>query len=47
MRWETVGAVGDRDLVPVQLGTFDHENGLVQVTGSGLEAGQRVVVPAT
>jgi peptidoglycan hydrolase-like protein with peptidoglycan-binding domain len=44
---ETVGAVGDRDLVPVQLGTFDHENGLVQVTGSGLEAGQRVVVPAT
>jgi peptidoglycan hydrolase-like protein with peptidoglycan-binding domain len=44
---ETVGARGDRDLVPVQLGTFDHENGLVQVTGSGLEAGQRVVVPAT
>jgi peptidoglycan hydrolase-like protein with peptidoglycan-binding domain len=44
---ETVGTGGDRDLVPVQLGTFDHENGLVQVTGSGLEAGQRVVVPAT
>jgi peptidoglycan hydrolase-like protein with peptidoglycan-binding domain len=44
---ETVGAGGERDLVPVQLGTFDHENGLVQVTGSGLEAGQRVVVPAT
>jgi peptidoglycan hydrolase-like protein with peptidoglycan-binding domain len=44
---ETVGAGGNRDLVPVQLGTFDHENGLVQVTGSGLEAGQRVVVPAT
>jgi hypothetical protein len=44
---ETVGARGDRDLVSVRLGTFDHENGLVQVTGSGLEAGQRVVVPAT
>jgi peptidoglycan hydrolase-like protein with peptidoglycan-binding domain len=44
---ETVGPGGERDLVPVQLGTFDHENGLVQVTGSGLEAGQRVVVPAT
>jgi peptidoglycan hydrolase-like protein with peptidoglycan-binding domain len=44
---ETVGAGGDRDLVPVQLGTFDHENGLVHVTGSGLEVGQRVVVPAT
>jgi Putative peptidoglycan binding domain len=44
---ETVGARGERDLVPVQLGTFDHENGLVQVTGSDLEAGQRVVVPAT
>jgi hypothetical protein len=44
---ETVGARGDRDLVPVRLGAFDHENGLVQVTGSGLEPGQRVVVPAT
>jgi hypothetical protein len=44
---ETVGARGERDLVPVQLGAFDHENGLVQVTGSGLEPGQRVVVPAT
>ena len=44
---ETVGPGGERDLVPVQLGTFDHENGLVQVTGSDLEAGQRVVVPAT
>jgi Putative peptidoglycan binding domain len=44
---ETVSAGGERDLVPVQLGTFDHENGLVQVTGSGLEAGLRVVVPAT
>jgi peptidoglycan hydrolase-like protein with peptidoglycan-binding domain len=44
---ETVGPGGERDLVPVQLGTFDHENGFVQVTGSGLEAGQRVVVPAT
>jgi peptidoglycan hydrolase-like protein with peptidoglycan-binding domain len=44
---ETVGADGDRSLVPVQLGSFDHEHGLVQVSGSGLRAGQRVVVPAT
>jgi peptidoglycan hydrolase-like protein with peptidoglycan-binding domain len=44
---ETVGADGDRDLVPVRLGSFDHEQGLVQVSGSGLRAGQRVVVPST
>jgi peptidoglycan hydrolase-like protein with peptidoglycan-binding domain len=44
---ETVGADGDRSLVPVQLGSFDHEQGLVQVSGSRLRAGQRVVVPTT
>jgi hypothetical protein len=33
--------------VPVQLGLFDHDQGLVQVTGDGLAAGQRVVIPAS
>jgi hypothetical protein len=31
--------------VPVTLGLFDDTQGLVQVTGSGLAAGQQVVVP--
>ena len=34
-------------LVPVSLGLFDDAAGLVQVIGSGLTPGQRVVVPAT
>lgn len=38
---------GLRTLVPVELGIFDDRAGVVQVTGSGLAAGQRVVVPAT
>jgi peptidoglycan hydrolase-like protein with peptidoglycan-binding domain len=33
-------------LVPVSLGLFDDAQGLVQVTGSRLAAGQRVVVPS-
>jgi len=44
---ETVGAGGRHRLVPVTLGMFDHANGLVQVSGSGLAGGERVVVPAT
>jgi multidrug efflux pump subunit AcrA (membrane-fusion protein) len=32
-------------LVPVTPGLFDSTDGLVQVTGPGLAAGQRVVVP--
>ena len=44
---ETVDADGERHLVPVDLGAFDDANGLVQVRGPGLRAGQRVVVPAT
>lgn len=44
---EVVGAGGIHHLVPVSLGLFDDADGLVQVTGSGLAAGQRVVVPAT
>ena len=43
-----VASVGARNhLVPVSLGLFDDADGLVQVTGSGLSAGQDVVVPAT
>jgi Putative peptidoglycan binding domain len=44
---EAVGDDGRRELVSVELGAFDHANGLVQVTGSGLAAGDQVVVPAT
>jgi len=32
-------------LVPVTLGLFDDADGLVQVSGSQVSAGQRVVVP--
>ena len=42
---EVVGAHGIHHLVPVTLGLFDDADGLVQVTGTGLAAGQRVVVP--
>ncbi|MGO9907741.1 MAG: peptidoglycan-binding protein [Solirubrobacteraceae bacterium] len=44
---EVVGADGTNHLVPVSLGLFDDAEGLVQVTGSRLVAGQEVVVPAT
>lgn len=44
---EIVDAAGQRQLVPVDLGAFDNANGLVQVSGPGVRAGQRVVVPAT
>jgi hypothetical protein len=44
---EVVGARGPNHLVPVSLGLFDDADGVVQVTGSGLGAGQEVVVPAT
>jgi len=44
---EVVAADGVHHLVPVSLGLFDDTAGLVQVTGSGLAAGQRVVVPAS
>ena len=43
---EVAGSVGGRRLVPVSLGLFDDADGLVQVTGSSLSVGQRVVVPA-
>jgi hypothetical protein len=44
---EVLGAGGANHLVAVSLGLFDDADGLVQVTGSGLAAGQKVVVPAT
>jgi hypothetical protein len=44
---EVVGAAGVHHLVPVSLGLFDDAQGLVQVTGSKLAAGQRVVIPAS
>jgi Putative peptidoglycan binding domain len=44
---EEVGPGGRHRLVPVRLGLFDDAAGLVQVTGPGLAAGQRIVVPAS
>jgi hypothetical protein len=44
---EEVTASGGRRLVPVTPGLLDNVDGLVQVTGSGLAAGQRVVVPSS
>jgi hypothetical protein len=44
---EVVGAGASNHLVPVALGLFDDAEGLVQVTGSGLAAGQEVVVAST
>ena len=44
---EVVGAGASNRLVSVSLGLFDDADGLVQVTGSGLAAGQRVVVAST
>jgi hypothetical protein len=43
---EVIGSGGTNHLVPVSLGLFDDADGLVQVTGSELTAGQHVVVPA-
>jgi len=44
---EVAGASASSHLVPVSLGLFDDADGLVQVTGSGLTAGQEVVVAST
>jgi hypothetical protein len=43
---EEVDASGVHKLVAVSVGLFDDAAGMVQVSGSGLAAGQRVVVPA-
>jgi hypothetical protein len=44
---EVVGPGGVHHLVAVSTGLFDDADGLVQVTGNGLAAGQRIVVPGT
>lgn len=44
---EVVNPDGTRQLVAVLPGLFDDATGLVQVTSSGLSAGQHVVVPAS
>jgi hypothetical protein len=44
---EVAGAAGSRHLVPVTPGTFDDAEGLVSVSGPGLDVGEQVVVPAT
>ena len=44
---EVVGADGSHRLVAVSTGLFDDADGLVQVEGSGVAAGQRVVVPSS
>jgi Putative peptidoglycan binding domain len=44
---EAVDSRGVHHLVPVELGLFDDADGLVQVSGTGLKAGQRVVVPGS
>jgi peptidoglycan hydrolase-like protein with peptidoglycan-binding domain len=43
---EAVAAGGTHRLVPVELGLFDDADGLVQISGTGLAEGQRIVVPA-
>jgi hypothetical protein len=43
---EVVGGDGTHHLVPVRPGLFDDADGLVQVSESGLVAGQHVVVPS-
>ncbi|MDX6471054.1 MAG: hypothetical protein QOF75_2857, partial [Gaiellaceae bacterium] len=43
---EKIDADGSHRLVPVELGLFDDSNGLVQVTGNGITAGMRIVVPS-
>jgi multidrug efflux pump subunit AcrA (membrane-fusion protein) len=43
---EVVDSDGIHRLEDVSLGLFDDADGLVQVIGSGLVAGQRIVVPA-
>jgi peptidoglycan hydrolase-like protein with peptidoglycan-binding domain len=44
---EVVGAGGVHRLVTVDLGLFDDAEGLVQVSGTGVHAGQQIVVPST
>jgi hypothetical protein len=42
---EISGRDGQTHLLPVTLGLFDDANGLVQIGGPGLAAGQHLVLP--
>ena len=42
---EEIDSNGAHHLVAVELGIFDDADGLVQVSGAGVAAGQRIVVP--
>jgi hypothetical protein len=44
---EVVGPKGVHTLEPVTTGLFDDANGSVQVSGTGVVAGQRIVIPST
>jgi hypothetical protein len=44
---EVIGPRGVHTLEPVTLGLFDDANEQVQVSGPGVQAGQRIVIPAT
>ncbi|MFF0269992.1 efflux RND transporter periplasmic adaptor subunit [Kribbella sp. NPDC004536] len=44
---ELVSAEGTHRLLPVKMGLFDDDAGVVQVIGAGLAAGQQVVVPSS
>jgi hypothetical protein len=44
---EVVAPTGVHHLVAIELGLFDDADGLVQINGRGLKAGQRVVVPGS
>ena len=44
---EEIESSGAHQLVAVTLGLFDDADGLVQVSGSGVAAGQKIVVPNT
>ena len=43
---EVIGVNGMHHIEPVTLGLFDDANELVQVSGPGVSAGQRIVIPA-
>jgi hypothetical protein len=44
---EITGPGSTRTILPVAVGLFDDAQGLVQISGSGLHAGQHVVIPAS
>lgn len=44
---EVVDAGGKHKLIPVRTGLFDDSEGKVEVSGAGLEVGQKIAVPAS